>query len=105
MYDYDEMVTAVREVRSTHFEILCTDALVRASVNRALAGAGCILEMATCPTEARMRLAIGLEGAMAAVGVLAEDQDLARDIEDVRRAAASAARLYGRQYAEELVSS
>ena len=105
MYDYDEMVTAVREVRSTHFEILCTDALVRASANRALAGAGCILGLPTCPTEARMRLAIGLEGAMAAVGVLAEDQDLARDIEDVRRAAASAARLYGRQYAEELVSS
>ena len=105
MYDYDEMTAAVREVRSTHFEILCTDALVRASANRALAGAGCILELPTCPTEARMRLAIGIEGAMSAVGVLAEDPDLARDIEDVRRAAASAARLYGRQYAEELVSS
>lgn len=105
MYDYDEMTAAVREVRSTHFEILCTDALVRASANRALAGAGCILELPTCPTEARMRLAIGLEGAMAAVGMLAEDPDLARDIEAVRRAAASAARLYGRLYAEELVSA
>ena len=42
---------------------------------------------------------------MAAVGMLAEDPDLARDIEAVRRAAASAARLYGRLYAEELVSA
>jgi len=81
------------------------DKMVAEVVQRTLASAGALLSLEVCRAETRMRIALGVEGAMEALWLLVADYDLSRDIDDVRRAAASAARLYGRLYAEELVSS
>ena len=81
------------------------DAMIAEVVQRTLASAGALLSLEVCPTETRMRLALGVEGAMDALYFLAVGESLSLAIENIRRGAASAARLYGRQYAEELVSS
>jgi hypothetical protein len=52
-----------------------------------------------------MCLALGVEGAMDALYFLAVGEELSMAIEDIRRGAAIAARLYGRQYAAELAVS
>ena len=79
-----------------------TDEMVRAVVQNTLVGAGALLSLDLCPTETRMRLALGVEGAMDALYYLAVGEELSLAIEDIRRGAAIAARLYGRQYAEEM---
>ena len=82
-----------------------TDEMVRAVVQKTLVGAGALLSLEVCRAETRMRLALGVEGAMGAIYHLAVGEELSLAIEDIRRGAASAARLYGRQYAEEMVQS
>ena len=79
-----------------------TDEMVRAVVQNTLVGAGALLSLDLCPTETRMRIALGVEGAMDALYYLAVGESLSLAIEDIRRGAAIAARLYGRQYAEEM---
>ena len=81
------------------------DYKIRAIAQKTLVNAGTILSLPTCTLEARMRIAIGVEAAMSAIALLADDADLTCSIEDVRRAAYSAGVTYGRQYAEELVQS
>lgn len=81
------------------------DYKVRAIAQKTLTNAGTILSLPTCSLETRMRLALGVEGAMSAIALLADDADLTRDLEDIRRAAYSAGVRYGRQYAAEMVSS
>ena len=81
------------------------DYKIRAIAQKTLTNAGTILSLPTCSLEARMRLAIGVEAAMSAIAMLADDADLTRDLEDIRRAAYSAGVQYGRQYAEEMVSA
>ena len=81
------------------------DRMIAEVVQRTLVSAGALLSLDLCPTETRMRIALGVEGAMEALWPLVADYDLSRDIDDVRRAAHSAARLYGRQYAEEMTVS
>ena len=82
-----------------------TDAMVAEVVQRTMVSAGALLSLDLCPTETRMRLALGVEGAMDALYFLAVGEDLSLAIENIRRAAASAAHLYGRQYAEEMTVS
>ena len=86
-------------------ETTMTDAMISEVVQRTLANAGVALGLDFCSTETRMCLALGVEGAMEALYFLAVDADLSRSIEDIRRGAATAARLYGRQYADALVSA
>ena len=81
------------------------DKMVAEVVQRTMADAGALLSLDLCPTETRMRLALGVEGAMDALYYLAVGESLSMSIEDIRRGAAIAARLYGRQYAEEMVSA
>lgn len=79
-----------------------TDAMICEVVQRTMADAGVLLSLDLCPTETRMRLALGVEGAMDALYYLAVGEELSMAIEGIRRGAAIAARLYGRQYAEEM---
>ena len=79
-----------------------TDAMISEVVQRTMVSAGALLSLDLCPTETRMRLALGVEGAMDALYYLAVGESLSLAIEDIRRGAAIAARLYGRQYAEEM---
>lgn len=81
------------------------DMMISEVVQRTMVGAGALLSLDLCPAETRMRIALGVEGAMEALWPLVADYDLSRDIDDVRRAAHSAARLYGRLYAEEMAVS
>jgi hypothetical protein len=79
------------------------DAMISEVVQRTMTRAGVALGLDYCSTESRMCLALGVEGAMEALYFLAVDAELSRSIEDIRRGAAIAARLYGRQYADGLV--
>ncbi len=79
-----------------------TDAMISEVVQRTMANAGVALGLDYCTVETRMCLALGVEGAMEALYFLAKDADLSRSIEDIRRGAATAARLYGRQYADSM---
>ena len=81
------------------------DAMISEVVQRTMANAGVLLSLDGCATETRMRLALGVEGAMDALYFLAVGEELSMSIESIRRGAAIAARLYGRQCAEELVSA
>jgi len=81
------------------------DSMVSEVVQRTMANAAIALGLDYCTVETRMCLALGVEGAMEALYFLAVGEDLSRDIESIRRGAASAARLYGRLYAEEMVSA
>lgn len=81
------------------------DMMISEVVQRTMVGAGALLSLDICRAETRMRIALGVEGAMEALWPLVADYDLSRDIDDVRRAAHSAARLYGRLYAEEMAVS
>jgi hypothetical protein len=81
------------------------DYKIRAIAQKTLVNAGTILSLPTCSLEARMRIAIGVEAAMSAIALLADDADLTCSIEDVRRAAYSAGVTYGRLYAAALVSA
>jgi hypothetical protein len=82
-----------------------TDAMISEVVQRTMATAGVALCLDYCSLETRMCLALHVEGAMEALYFLAVGADLSMTIEDIRRGAASAARLYGHQYAEEMVSA
>ena len=81
------------------------DRMIAEVVQRTMVGAGALLSLEVCRAETRMRIALGVEGAMDAMYYLAVGEELSLAIEDIRRGAASAARLYGRQYAEEMVSA
>ena len=81
------------------------DRMIAEVVQRTMVGAGALLSLDLCPTETRMRIALGVEGAMDALYFLAVGESLSLAIEDIRRGAAIAARLYGRQYAEEMTVS
>lgn len=78
------------------------DRMIAEVVQRTMVGAGALLSLEVCRAETRMRIALGVEGAMDAMYYLAVGEELSLAIEDIRRGAASAARLYGRQYAEEM---
>ena len=82
-----------------------TDAMISEVVDRTMANAGVPLCLDGCTTETRIRLALGVEGAMEALYFLAVGEELSMTIESIRRGAAIAARLYGRLYAEELAVS
>jgi hypothetical protein len=81
------------------------DAMISEVVQRTMANAGVALGLDYCSTETRMRLALGVEGAMDALYFLAVGEELSMSIESIRRGAAIAARLYGRQCADALVSA
>jgi len=82
-----------------------TDAMISEVVQRTMSNAATALCLNCCSTETRMCLALGVEGAMDALYFLAVGEELSMAIEDIRRGAAIAARLYGRQYAAELAVS
>ena len=81
------------------------DAMISEVVQRTMVNAGVALGLDYCTAESRMCIALGVEGAMEALYFLAVGWELSLAIEDIRRGAATAARLYGRQYAGEMVSA
>jgi hypothetical protein len=86
-------------------ETTMNDRMIAEVVQRTLVGAGELLSLEVCRAETRMHIALGVEGAMDALYYLAVGESLSLALEGIRRGAASAARLYGRQYAEEMVQS